>query len=91
MLYIRRYDGVDHTHLERFPKLDCSTTTKRVPAPNDTSSESSRREVSDADFCSAPGALFQLLSRYINHGISAQGVCDNAPTIVHGSQQLVIS
>ena len=31
-----------------FSKLDCSTT-KRVPIPNDTSSESSRRDVSSAD------------------------------------------
>ena len=32
----------------RFSKLDGSTT-KRVPIPNDKSSESSRRDVSDAD------------------------------------------
>ena len=34
--------------LERFSKLDCSTTN-RVPMPNDTSSESSWRDVSYAD------------------------------------------
>ena len=41
---------ITRTHLGRFSKPDCSTT-KRVPVPtlNDTSSESSRRDVSCAD------------------------------------------
>ena len=40
---------VHHTPLGEFSKLDCSTT-KRVPLPipSDASSESSRRDVSDA-------------------------------------------
>ena len=42
------HDGVYHTPLRRFPKLD-SSATKRVPIPNGTSSESSRREVSNAE------------------------------------------
>ena len=43
-------DGLYHTPttLRRFCKLECSTT-KRVPIPNDTSSESSRRDVYNAD------------------------------------------
>ena len=36
--------GVYHTPLGRFSKFDCSTT-KKVPIPKDTSSESSRRDV----------------------------------------------
>ena len=39
---------VYHTPMGRFSKADCSTT-KRVQTPNDTSSESSRRDVSNAD------------------------------------------
>ena len=36
--------------LGRFSKLDCSTTKRvPVPIPNDMSSESSRRDVSNAD------------------------------------------
>ena len=50
-------DGIYHTPLGRFSKLDCSTT-KRVPIPNDKSSESSRRDVSNAGFL-AP-TVFQL-------------------------------
>ena len=42
------YAGVYHTPLGRFSKLDCSTA-KRVAIPNDTSSESSRRDVCIAD------------------------------------------
>ena len=42
------YDGECHTPLGRFSKLDYSTT-KRMPMPNDTSSESSRRDVSSAE------------------------------------------
>ena len=42
------YDGVYHTHLGRFSELDCSKI-KRVPIPNDTSSESSWRDVSNVD------------------------------------------
>ena len=42
------YDGVHHTPLGRFSKLDCSTI-KIVSIPNDTFSESSRRDVSGAD------------------------------------------
>ena len=42
------YDDVYHTPLGRFSQLDCSTT-KRVPIPNDTSSASSRRAVSNAE------------------------------------------
>ena len=42
------YGGVYHTPcLGRFSKLDCSTI-KTVPIPNETSSESSRRDVSNA-------------------------------------------
>ena len=39
---------VYHTPMGRFSKADCSTT-KRVQTPNDTSSESSRRDISNAD------------------------------------------
>ena len=43
-------DGVHHIPLERFFKLDCSAS-KRVAVliPNDTSSERSRRDVSNPD------------------------------------------
>ena len=40
-------DGANHTPVGRLSKADCSIT-KRVPIPNDTSSESSRRYVSIA-------------------------------------------
>ena len=40
--------GVHRTPLGRFSKLDCSTT-KRVPIPNHTSSECSRRGVFNAE------------------------------------------
>ena len=40
--------GVYHTPLARLSKLDCPTT-KRVPIPNDAFSESSHRDVSNAD------------------------------------------
>ena len=40
--------GVYHTPLGRFSKVDCSTT-KRVPTPNDTSSGSSPRDISNPD------------------------------------------
>ena len=42
------YGGVYDSPLERFSRLYCSTT-KRVLIPNDTSSESSRRDDSNAD------------------------------------------
>ena len=42
------YDGVYHTLLGCFSQLDCSAT-KRVPIPNDTSSESPQRDVSNVD------------------------------------------
>ena len=45
-----------HAPLERFSKLDCSTA-KRVPIPNDSSSESSRRDVSSADLLSTDTAV----------------------------------
>ena len=50
------YDGVYHTPLDRFPKLDCSAT-KRVPMPNDTSSESSRRDVFNGDLYGTGGTV----------------------------------
>ena len=50
------YEDVDDSPLVgQFSKSDCSAT-KRVPAPNDTSSESSRRDVSNADYFGA-GAI----------------------------------
>ena len=63
--------------LGRFSKLDCSTT-KRAPVPivptrNHTSSESSRRDVSNAVLLLAP-TLFQLW-RYRPWSIGAGG-CD---------------
>ena len=63
------YDGVHHTPLGRFSKLDYSATS-RVSIPNDTSSECSRRGVSNADLfwhrhCSNRGDM--------EHGKSAQG------------------
>ena len=42
------FDGVYHTPLGRFAMLDFSTTTG-VPTPNDESSDSSWRNVSNAD------------------------------------------
>ena len=39
---------ISHTPLGRLSKPDCSTT-KRGAIPNDTSSESSRRDISNAD------------------------------------------
>ena len=53
------YDGfVYHPPpLGRFSKVDCSTTD-RVPIPNDTSSESSRRDVPNADLFGA-NAIFR--------------------------------
>ena len=42
-------DGIYHTPLGRFSKLDCSTT-KRVLIPNGTYSARSRRNVSNAVF-----------------------------------------
>ena len=54
------YDFVYQPPLGRFSKLDCSTA-KRVPIPNGTSSESSRRDVPSPTFL-APTllTLFQL-------------------------------
>ena len=46
--YCAEYDGEYHTPLGRLFKLDCSTT-KRVPISSDTPSESSRRDLSNAD------------------------------------------
>ena len=42
---------VYHTTLGRFSKVDCSTTKRvpTVPTPNDTSSESSQPDVSNAE------------------------------------------
>ena len=42
-------DPAYHTPLGRLSKLHCSTPMRRVPIPNDTSSESSRRDVSNAE------------------------------------------
>ena len=52
------HDCEYHTPLVRFSKLDCSTT-KRVPRPHDTWSESSRRDVSH-DKLFGTGTIFQL-------------------------------
>ena len=50
LVYHRRCTSHYHTPLVRYSKLD-SSTTKRVPIPNDTSTspEISRRDVSNAD------------------------------------------
>ena len=45
-----------------FSKPDCSTT-KRVPIPNDASSESSRRDLSNTDLCGADTIIISLLWR----------------------------
>ena len=74
------YDGVHHTPLGRFSKLDCSTT-KRVPIPNDTSSESSRRDVSNADLFGH--RHYSNCCGGINHGKSFQGCVMH--TVIHGS------
>ena len=63
------YDGVCHTPLGRFSKRDCSLI-KRVPVPNDTCSESSRRDVSNADLLGT-GTISNCGD--IDHGKSAQG------------------
>ena len=83
VLYCRAvYDGVHHSPLRRFSKVDCSTT-KRVPIPNDTSSESSTYV--------AVGDKFATLTCWYRHcsncediegGKSAQGGCDY--TLVYG-------
>ena len=60
----------------RYSKLDCSTN-KRVPIPNDTSAESSRRDASNVEpFW--PSTLFQLLRRHRPWKIRREG-CDNTP------------
>ena len=64
-----------HTPLERFLKVDCSTTKRvpivpLVPIPNDTSSESSRRVVSNVDLF---GHRHYSNCGDIEHGKSAQG------------------
>ena len=53
------YDGIYHPRLGRFPKLDCSTT-KSVPIPNDTFSESSRRDTCFQRWHFLAPTLFQL-------------------------------
>ena len=60
-------------------KIDCSTT-KRVPIPNDTSSESSRRDVYNAD---PIGTDTIPTMGDINHRKSAQG--DVICTVVYGT------
>ena len=50
---------MSHTPLGRYPKFDCSTT-KRVPIPKDTSSESPRRHVSNEKPSFRAELLFQL-------------------------------
>ena len=66
-------DSVDHTPLGRFSKVDCSAT-KRVPIPNETSSESSRRDFP------TPGFLARHDSNCccgdIEDGNIGPGVCD---------------
>ena len=54
---IGRCTSISHT-LGRFSKIDCSPS-KRMPRPNATSSESSRRHVSNADLIGTD--IFQLL------------------------------
>ena len=54
-------DGVYYTPLDRVSKLDCFWQRRGpVPIPNDTSSESSRRDGSNADFW-APTLLILLI------------------------------
>ena len=81
-------DGVciSYPHpLGGFRKLDCSTTKRvPVPIPNDTSSESSRRDVSNAVLFSAPTLL--QLSRYRPWNIGAGG-CDSVTyTVLYGTR-----
>ena len=65
------YDGVYYIPLGRFSKVD-SSTAKRVPKPNDTSSENSRREVFNADlFGTDP--IPTAVEICTDHGKSAQG------------------
>ena len=76
-----------HTPLGRFSKLDCDcSTTKRVPVPipNDTSSESSRRDVSNADLFGT--SIFPTAVEMSSMEKSAEGcvvhvtvVCGNPP------------
>ena len=61
-----------------FFKLDCSTT-KRVPIPNDTSSDSSRRDVSNAELLGTDAIPAVEISRY---GKSPQGCV--MYTVVYG-------
>ena len=53
------------------PELDCSAT-KRVPIPNDTHSENSQRDVSDADLSGTDTICYNYCGD-IDHGKSAQG------------------
>ena len=63
----------NHTPLRRFSKLDCSTA-KRVSMPNDTSSESSRRDVFNADLLLAPTLLQLWKYRALKIGPAGGGV-----------------
>ena len=69
---------VCHTSLGLFSKVDRSTT-KRVPTPNNTSAESSRRDASKAPTFLAP-TLSQLLWRYRPWEIGPGG-CDTHHTL----------
>ena len=71
-----------HTPLRRFSKLD-SSTAKTSPIPDDTSSESSRRDVSNGDFL-AP-TLLQLW-RY-QPWKTGPRVCDSViHTVLYGTE-----
>ena len=72
----------DDTHTRGgFSLLDCSTT-KMVPIPNDTSSESSPRDASNADVV---GVDTVATVEIINHGKTAQGC------VIYCTQYTVVS
>ena len=76
------YDGGSRTHtrLGQFPKLDCSTN-KRVPTPNDASSESSRRHVSNACLVGTDTIPTMGISSMEKSAQGIPGVIDN---VVYG-------
>ena len=78
----RLYDGVCHIPLGRFPQARLLGNQESAPTPNDTCSQSSRRDVSNAAFFGTATVLptiVEILSNRcgdINHGKSAQVGCD---------------
>ena len=72
------HDGVYHTPLGEVSKLDCSTD-KRVPIPNDASSESSLTDASNAHVV-ATGTIPTAVEISIMENRPRGGWCDKHPS-----------